>query len=105
MIKSSSRTTLAQSQLTGEQLLQENALLKAENQWLKEQLRLSKLRLFAPSSEKLVGQEAMLFNEAEACADPALLEPTTQTLTYTRRKFEGQRQAQIQNLPVEEIVY
>jgi transposase len=105
MMKSSSRTTLPQPRLTSEQLLEENALLKAENQWLKEQLRLSKLRLFAPSSEKLVGQEAMLFNEAEACADPALPEPTTETLTYTRRKFDGQRQAQIQNLPVEEIVY
>jgi transposase len=87
-------------------LLEELARLKAENQWLKEQLGLAKHRLYAPSSEKTpVGQEAMLFNEAEACAAPEVPEPVSQTITYTRRKFNGQRELNLSGLPVEEIVY
>ena len=91
---------------TQQALAQENAALKAEIQWLKEQLGLAKHRLFAPSSEKTpVGQEAMLFNEAEACAAPEVPEPVTETVTYTRRKFAGQRELNLAGLPVEEIVY
>jgi transposase len=47
----------------------------------------------------------MLFNEAEACAAPEAAEPETQTITYTRRKFAGQRELNLAGLPVEEIVY
>src|SRR5271165_3726067 len=91
---------------TPEALAQENAQLKAEIQWLKEQLGLAKHRLFAPSSEKTpVGQEAMLFNEAEACAAPEVPDPVTETITYTRRKYTGQRELNLAGLPVEEIVY
>jgi transposase len=87
-------------------LVEELARLKAENQWLKEQLGLAKHRLYAPSSEKTpVGQEALLFNEAEACAAPEVPEPVTQTITYTRRKFSGQRELNLAGLPVEEILY
>jgi len=92
--------------LSQQALAQENAALKAENQWLKEQLGLAKHRLFAPSSEKTpVGQEALLFNEAEACAAPEIPDPGTETVTYTRRKFAGQRELNLAGLPVEEIVY
>jgi len=92
--------------LSPEALAQENAQLKAENQWLKEQLGLAKHRLFAPSSEKTpVGQETMLFNEAEACAAPEVPEVVSETITYTRRKFAGQRELNLAGLPVEEIVY
>jgi transposase len=91
---------------TPEALAQENAQLKAEIQWLKEPLGLAKHRLFAPSTEKtLVGQEAMLFNEAEACAAPEVPEPASETITYTRRKFAGQRELNLAGLPAEEIVY
>jgi transposase len=91
---------------TQQALAQENAQLKAEIQWLKEQLGLAKHRLFAPSTEKTpVGQEAMLFNEAEACAAPEVAEPVSETITYTRRKFAGQRELNLAGLPVEEIVY
>ena len=91
---------------TPEALAEEMARLKAENQWLKEQLGLAKHRLFAPSSEKTpVGQEAMLFNEAEACAAPEVPDPVSETITYTRRKFAGQRELNLAGLPVEEIVY
>src|SRR5258708_9601631 len=78
---------------TTRELVEENALLKAEIQWLKEQLGLAKHRLFAPSSEKSpTGQEALLFNEAEATAAPDVPEPQNQTITYTRRKVCGQRE-------------
>ena len=63
---------------TNRELVQENAQLKAENQWLKEQLGLVKQRLFAPTSEKSpTGQEALLFNEAEATSAPDVPEPVT----------------------------
>src|SRR5438445_7466851 len=72
---------------THRELVQENAHLKAENQFLKEQLGLAKHRLFAPKSEASpTGQEAMLFNEAEAIAAPEAPDPVSETITYTRRK-------------------
>ena len=91
---------------TAQELLQERDQLKAENQWLKEQLGLVKHRLFAPSTEKApTGQEALLFNEAEATAAPGLPEPESETITYTRRKVAGQRELNLTGLPVEEIEY
>ena len=99
-------TTQSATLPTSEALAQENAQLKAEIQWLKEQLGLAKHRLFAPSSEKTpVGQEALLFNEAEACAAPEVPEPVSETITYTRRKFVGQRELNLAGLPTEDIVY
>jgi transposase len=87
-------------------LLEEIAQLKAENQWLKEQLGLAKHRLFAPSSEQSpTGQEALLFNEAELLAVPDAPEPERQTITYTRRKVVGQRELNLAGLPVEEQEY
>jgi transposase len=91
---------------TNQELTAENAQLKAQVQWLKEQLGLAKHRLYAPTSEKSpVGQEAMLFNDAEANAAPEVPEPTSQTITYTKRKFPGQRQLNLEGLPVKEIDY
>ncbi|HLJ91616.1 MAG TPA: IS66 family transposase [Gemmataceae bacterium] len=87
-------------------LAQQVLQLKAENQWLKEQLGLAKHRLFAPKTEQSSpAQVALLFNEAEACATPEASEPETETITYTRRKHAGQRQLNLEGLPVEEIVY
>lgn len=81
-------------------------LLEAEVAWYREQLGLAKKRLYGPKSEQSpVGQEAMLFNEVEACADPKAPEPETETLTYTRRKTVGKREAQLAELPIEEIPY
>jgi transposase len=91
---------------TTQELLKEREQLKAENQWLKEQLGLVKHRLFAPSTEKApTGQEALLFNEAEAAAAPGLPEPQSETITYTRRKVAGQRELNLTGLPVEEVEY
>jgi len=62
-------------------------LLKAEVAWYREQLGLAKKRLYAPSSEQSpVGQEEMLFNEAEACASATLPDPQSEVVTYKRRK-------------------
>jgi transposase len=81
-------------------------LLEAEVDWYREQLGLAKKRLYGPKSEASpVAQEAMLFNEAEACASPVLPDPETEVITYTRRKTRGKREAQLADLPVEEIRY
>ena len=91
---------------TAQELVAENAQLKAEIQWLKEQLGLVKHRLFAPSTEKSpTGQESLLFNEAEATAAPGLPEPESETITYTRRKVAGQRELNLSGLDVEEKLY
>ena len=85
---------------------EENLLLKAEVAWYREQLGLAKKRLYAPSSEKsAVGQEEMLFNEAEACASAVLPDPETEVVTYKRRKSMGKREQQLADLPLEEIDY
>ena len=99
-------TTCPQPSPTPQDLVEENARLKAEIQWLKEPLGLAKHRLFAPSTEKTpVGQEAMLFNEAEACAAPEVAEPQIETITYTRRKkVAGQRELNLAGLPIEAIL-
>lgn len=91
---------------TTRELLHERDQLKAENQWLKEQLGLLKHRLFAPSADKApTGQEALLFNEAEATTAPGLPEPESETITYTRRKVAGQRELNLTGLLVEEVAY
>lgn len=98
-------TTSQQILPTREELSEEVLRLKAENQWLKEQLGLAKHRLYAPKTEASPpGQEAMLFNEAEICA-AEVPEPASETITYTRRKFSGQRELNLSGLPQEEIVY
>ena len=85
---------------------EELVLLKAEVQWLKEQLGLAKKRLYGPSSEQSpIGQEVMLFNEAEACASEVAPQPQSETITYTRRKTAGKRELDLAHLPVEEIEY
>src|SRR5436190_13328024 len=90
---------------TNDKLSEEVLRLKAENQWLKEQLGLAKHRLYAPSTEASPpGQESLLFNEAEVCA-AEVPEPATETISYTRRKFAGQRELNLSGLLLEEIVY
>lgn len=78
---------------------------QAKINWLKEQLRLHRLKRFGASSERtLPGQlELTLFNEVENEANLELPEPTVETITYRRRKKRGQRQLMLDNLPVETI--
>ncbi|MBE3087913.1 MAG: IS66 family transposase, partial [Chloroflexi bacterium] len=86
-------------------LSEKNAQLEAKLQWFEEQFRLAKHRQFGASSEKTPAeQQALVFNEAEATAAPAP-EPTVETVTYTRRKTKGRREAQLKDLPVETVTH
>ena len=86
--------------------LEQNVLeLTAKLQWYDEQYRLAMHNRYCSSSEATSEQLLMLFNEAEAEADAADAEEAkdadaTETITYKRRKFEGQREAKFKNLQV-----
>ena len=89
-----------------QELVDEVLQLKAKIAWFEEQFKLARHRQFGASSEQtLTGQEALLFNEAEAIALPDIPEPSVETITYDRRKPRGGRQAQVAGLLVEEIPY
>jgi transposase len=93
-------------------LLEKNANLEKQVveltvmvEWFKEQLRLSRKRQFASSSERTPSSEQLgIFNEAEAEAR-SLPEPTVETITYTRRKERRSREALLKDLPVETVEY
>ena len=97
-----------------EELRRENARLKeqvaeltAKVNWFMEQFKLAKRRQFGSSSERTVStkEQPSLFNEAEKEAEPELKEPTVETITYKRRKRQGQREDMLKDLPVETIEY
>jgi len=89
-------------------LLNEKVIeLEAKVAWFEEQLRLAKQRQFGQSSEQTAAaQTPNLFNEGEVVADPALPDPPVEVVTYNRRsRTKGKREAQLAELPVEEIEY
>jgi transposase len=81
-----------------------------QNDWLLEQLKLSKKKLFGKSSEQaeeaVLNQLSFVFNEAEA-TDAASVEqtpPETKVGSYTRKRRSGSIEDVIpENLPVETI--
>ena len=76
--------------------------------YLLEQLKLSKKKVFGESSEKIAEEygQLNLFNEAEAERQPITPEPQIEEITYKRKKSKKRKQDEIYgNLPVEEIVY
>src|SRR5580692_6515955 len=79
--------------------------LEHDNSILMEHYTLSRHRQFGASSEKTpVGQEQMLFDEAEACASPDIVEPEVLVSAHTRtKKTRGKREIDLSTLPVEEI--
>lgn len=80
--------------------------LEALNSWYMQQLKLNRKKLFGASSEssKYDGIEQLnFFNEAESERKPFTEEPTSETITYQRKK--GNRGANLKNLPVEVIEY
>ncbi len=81
--------------------------LSAKLKWYEEQFRLTQQKRFGASSEKTHPDQLVidLFNEAEAEANPALPEPTMETVTYKRKKQVGAREAKLDGLPVETIEY
>ena len=69
--------------------------LKAQNQWLLEQLRVVKSKQFGSSSEKaseeVYGQLSLLFNEAEVYAEASekAEEPAIEVRSHTRQRKSG----------------
>ncbi|MFJ8064170.1 hypothetical protein ACIQYS_06035 [Psychrobacillus sp. NPDC096426] len=45
------------------------------------------------------------FNEAELSVNEKVEEPTLESITYQRKKYVGQRNAKLENLPTETIHY
>lgn len=88
-------------------LEKQNEVLQAKIKWFEEQFRLSQHQKFGTSSEKNNPDplELSLFNEAEITADEKVKEPTLETITYNRKKYVGQRDAKLENLPTETIHY
>lgn len=86
-------------------LEQENAELTVKLNWFQEQLRLSQIKRFGTSSEQTHPEQLQIFNEAESEAKPSKPEPTMEEITYRRQKIKGQREVQLENLPVETIEY
>ena len=88
------------------QLELKNAELAATVKWWEERYSLAQKRKFATSSEKSDSTQLSLFNEAEQEAQPLLVEPTLEKITYERRKKQpGQREALLKDLPVKTIMY
>lgn len=81
--------------------------LTAKLKWYEEQFQLAKQKRFGASSEQTHPDQLIidLFNEAEAEANPALPEPTMETVTYKRKKTVGAREVKLDKLPVETIEY
>lgn len=69
--------------------------LKKQNEWLLEQLRVIKSKLFGSSSEKaseeLIGQLSLLFNEPEVLVEKekAAEEPAVEVRAHTRQRKSG----------------
>ncbi|UNO48713.1 IS66 family transposase [Alicyclobacillus acidoterrestris] len=96
-----------------ESIQNENRLLKQEISDLKqqvslllEQLRLSKHKRFGATSERSDSEQLRLFNEVEVESEPAIEEPTTESVSVKpRKKQPGFRDELLKNLPVERIEY
>jgi transposase len=82
----------------------EIARLQATVTFFEEQHRLALHRQFGRSSEQApVGQEALLFNEAETFSNPTEPEPPVEEVVKPRtKKKPGQRSEQVANLEVRE---
>ncbi len=85
----------------------ENAKLQARVAWFEEQHRLFEHRQFGRSSEQSpAGQEALVFNEAEAFAGPQEPEPPVEQIVAQHvRKKPGQRREQVSHLETREVEY
>ena len=84
--------------------------LKAQNQWLLEQLRVLKSKQFGSSSEKaseaIYGQLSLLFNESEVYTDGSekAEEPAVEVRSHTRKRKSGRaRDILPENVEVVEV--
>jgi transposase len=85
----------------------ENEQLKQENFYLAEQLRLWKLRQFGSSSEQTAAiiDQMTMFNEAEAEADESAPEPEIEPKKPRPKKPKGKRDKDFSALPKEQVVH
>jgi len=78
--------------------------LRAKQETLLEQLRLALQRRFGISSEQSSPEQLRLFNEPEVIEEIAQLEPAAETVVKEHtRKAKGLREAQLEDLEVEEV--
>jgi transposase len=86
---------------------QQIAELSAKLKWYEEQFRLAQQKRFGASTEKTHPDQMDmdLFNEAEVLAASAPQEPDVETVTYSRKKASGTREAKLDQFPVETIHY
>lgn len=85
-----------------------NKELIANYNWILEQLKLSKKKIYGSSAEKIAEDygQLNLFNEAELERQPLEPEPKLEEITCRRKKSKKRNQNEIYgDLPVEEIVY
>ena len=87
-----------------EKLKAENEQLKQQNQWLMEQVRLSKHKQYGTSSEQSNVNQMSLFNEVEATADLTAPEPSlTEVKAHYRKRTRLTTDKLPEDLPVEII--
>jgi transposase len=98
-------TTIEDLAQRNEKLTQQNAELSAQLKWYQEQFRLAQHKRFGASSEKTHPDQLDLFNEAEVLASAEAAEPESETVSYSRKKQAGSREAKLEHLPVETIVH
>lgn len=82
--------------------------LNSNYNWILQQLKLSKKKIYGSSAEKIAEEygQLNLFNEAELERQPLAVEPKLEEIRYKRKKSKKKTQAEIYgDLPVEEIVY
>ena len=94
-------TTIEELAAKNADLEKQKEVLEAKIKWLEEQFRLSQQKKFGASSEKSNPDqlELLLFNEAEISLDAKVEEPTLESISYQRKKYVGQRDAKLENLP------
>ena len=78
--------------------------LEALVKYYEEMLRLNKHRQFGSKSETTEALEQLsIFDEAENTAEPKLVEPELEEVTYQRRKRKGKRDEDLSALPTEVV--
>ena len=85
-----------------------NKELDANYNWILEQLKLSKKKIYGASAEKIAEEygQLNLFNEAELEREPLKPEPEIEEITYKRKKANKKTYSEkYGDLPVEEVIY
>jgi transposase len=103
----SAEETVATLQQQIRRLEQEKAALALKLAWYEDKFRLSQQKRFGASSERTnsEGEQLRLFDEPELVADPAVEEPTMETITIHRKKKQGDRDKKLKELPVETVTH